>query len=201
MAPSPQPFDDLKLAHDVIWNELREGAAKPRHAFHWTTLCYLDGFTPVPRTIVLRDIDRSAKRFEVHTDARSRKAAVLPRAKHASLSFYEPKKKLQVTVLGRVEILDPRQAETEGAWSKLTLSTKAIYANRIDPGTALLEPENTTVAVDDLTADDLSRARANFRVLHLQADRLEALSLEGNHRRMIYDYGLAGQRRAAWIAP
>ena len=25
MAPSPQPFDDLKLAHDVIWNELREG--------------------------------------------------------------------------------------------------------------------------------------------------------------------------------
>lgn len=201
MSKDPSPFDDLKLAHDVVWNELREGVQKPRHAFHWPTLCYLDGFTPVPRTVVLRDLDRAEKRFEIHTDARSRKASVIPKAKHASLSFFDPRKSLQLTVMGRITMLDPRKTETEGAWEQLNLRTKAIYANRIDPGTAMLEPENTTVEVDDLTEDDLVRAKKNFRVLHLTADRLEVLSLRGNHRRLLFDYGLAGQRRAAWLAP
>ncbi|RPH09968.1 MAG: hypothetical protein CBC49_011150 [Alphaproteobacteria bacterium TMED89] len=201
MSSEPSPFDDLKLGHDVVWNELREGVQKPRHAFHWPTLCYLDGFTPVPRTVVLRNLDRSEKRFEMHTDARSRKAAVIPKAKHASLSFYDPRKSLQVTVMGRIEMLDPRKEETELAWAKLTLATKTIYANTIDPGTAMLEPENTTVPVDEMSTEDLTRARKNFRVLHLTADRLEVLSLKGNHRRLLFDYGLAGQRRAAWLAP
>ena len=201
MSNDPSPFDDLKLAHDVVWNELRDGAQKPRHAFHWPTLCYLDGFTPVPRTVVLRDLERGEKRFEIHTDARSRKAAVIPKAKHASLSFFDPRKSLQLTVMGRIAVLDPRKGETEAAWDKLNLATKAIYANRVDPGTAMLEPENTTVNVDDLTEDDLARAKKNFRVLHLTADRLEVLSLKGNHRRLLFDYGLAGQRRAAWLAP
>ena len=103
--------------------------------------------------------------------------------------------------MGRIEMLDTRKEYTELAWAKLTLATKTIYANTVEPGTAMLEPENTTIAVDDMTADDLSRARKNFRVLHLTADRMEVLSLKGSHRRLLFDYGLAGQRRAAWLAP
>ena len=88
--PSPQPFDDLKLAHDVIWTNCAK--VPPSRAMPSIgRRCAISMASRRCRAQSCCGISTARPSASRCTPTRSRKAAVLPRAKHASLSFYEKK--------------------------------------------------------------------------------------------------------------
>ena len=156
------------------------------------------------RTIVLRDVDPSARLLIAHTDTRSGKVNQLVREPLASLLFYDTsiRVQLQVTVVTEVQTEGP---VADRLWAESDVSSLRGYLAPVAPGT---RSDELTVNLpaefrDELpTRQQLESGRRNFSALIFTVTSIEWLILNrSGNLRALFEYDIAGQVRRSWMAP
>lgn len=190
--PLPDWYDDLAGFEAAAWRLMARGAADRRSPMHTPVLSSIGANgAPRSRVVVLRGVEVAERRLRVHTDARAEKAEQIERDGRANLVFYDKSAKLQVRVDGRAALHRPGSPVADAAWAATRDFGRVTY--RVDP------PAGTPIAAGDAYGhperDD--EGLANFAVIVLEADAVEALFLAARgHRRALFT---RGERQ--WLVP
>ncbi|MGC6503701.1 MAG: pyridoxamine 5'-phosphate oxidase family protein [Parvibaculales bacterium] len=189
--------DDLEATWQTALSFLERAAADRKSALHTPVLATLglDG-TPQTRMVVLRHTDPVAASLIFHTDLRSTKMAELAATPTASLLFYDPKQRIQISVTGPVTELAPDRRDRE--WQSLHAGSKTVYQIEPAPGSILPAPTQAVYA-----PQNNNDGYDHFTAMAMDIGALEWLYLAAaGHRRARFHFE---ENRAApamhWLAP
>lgn len=193
MLPRPDHADQLDACLDAAWTLLTRAVVDRRSAFRTLNLATvaLDG-APVSRTVVLRGVDRDARRISIHTDRRSAKIAELARDPRIAVHGYDPGAKIQLRLAG-VATVHGDDAIADAGWAHSQPMSRACYAIEPAPATPITAPLPAPV--------DTPQGRENFRVVRVEIATLDWLWLAADgHRRARFDW--TGEKwRSSWLVP
>lgn len=179
-------LDSLETLEAALWEELARAAATKGHPWRTPVLATTDGDRPDARTMVLREVDRQARRLRFFTDSRAPKAAQLQRRPEGMLVMWSEPLSWQLRLRVAID-LHTDGLTVSSRWAKLKMTPAAQdYLSPLAPGSPLAgyrTPERTT-------RDFFALGDAQV----LAMDWLE-LGAEG-HRRAVFDD--AGAR---WVQP
>ncbi|MEM6465767.1 MAG: pyridoxamine 5'-phosphate oxidase family protein [Pseudomonadota bacterium] len=133
-------FDSLEGTLEMAWAELLRATQDRKSPFRLPVLATVsaDG-APKARTVVLRSAKRPAS-LVFHTDARSAKVHEITHEPRVALTFWHPKRSLQLRVEG---IAAPLSAsEQREAYNALHPGAQRVYHTEPAPGTPLPEREH-----------------------------------------------------------
>ncbi len=187
----PESLDDV-LAQALAY--LAHGASDP--GSRWRRLSLATTGTdlrPQARTVVLRAFDTRQRLLDVHTDARSAKAAELRRAPFASLHGWDEALRVQLRASGPVSL--HVQDEVAGdSWARLRPESRATYGVMPGPGTVIADP-------DAIAASGDTAAYRVFCVIRLRIEVLEWLHLaQSSHRRARFCWH-GSNLTTMWLVP
>ncbi|MFT7071239.1 pyridoxamine 5'-phosphate oxidase family protein [Patiriisocius sp. Uisw_017] len=120
--------------------ELVNGHSKKRHPFRYFALATNENGKPRQRTVVLRKtlLDLS---LVFYTDSRTQKIRDFQNNSEFSALFYNPKKLLQIRVVGKAELItDKEQIATY--WHTIQESSRKDYTTNRTPGTPIKNPDD-----------------------------------------------------------
>lgn len=180
---TPAHYTDLDAALETAWDILAEGAGNRRVPTHTPTLATIgtDG-APRMRTVVLRGFETASRQVRFHTDRRSGKINELRADPRAGLHVYDPQRKVQLQIDGRVHLhMDDPLANQ--AWQQTQPMSRIVYQVTRAPGTVIDSPLDVTH--DNMPDAGLNDGGSeNFLVATLQVETLEWLFLDARgHRR------------------
>lgn len=188
--------DPLQLAtvEAHVWSLLQQALAEPQSALRIpvVTNVGLDGL-PEARILVLRDVDRKARRLSFYTDKRAPKVRALVHRPEVTWLFYDPATMLQIRATGTITLHhDDEVANT--AWADCPLASRIPYLGAVASGQVVDEPAPAE-HVADLEATE--RGRGHFILARCTVEVLDVLQLHPTgHRRARVRPG-----QAEWIAP
>lgn len=202
---------------DLVWQNLRAGSKSPRHP--WNTGCLITGgsidasrepavdfensaASPTGRMVVVRHVNQSDRRLELHTDVRSGKIRELEHQPAIAWMFWDPATKIQLRLRGKGTLVDD-ESETDAIWQTVSLRSRSAYLSRSEPGmpVATVSPPST----DDRRESEAGseRGRTHFRVVRTTIESVDWLYLrrEG-HVRCGLRYDDSGRCiDANWLVP
>ncbi len=180
--------DSLEATLDEVWARLARGVADARAPARHPVLATQGtrGFAEA-RTVVLRGADRAAARLEIHTDARSAKAAELAAAPGATVHVWDKGARLQMRLRVAVEIVTG--AEADAAWARVPEGARLQYGGAPAPGAEIAAPDAHAPGAE----------RAQFALLACAVREIETLRLGEPHARALFlaEAGWHGR----WLAP
>lgn len=193
--PMEDPSLPAALGDIAPWitKALSRGAADSRSAFHWPTLGTVtpEG-APAMRTVVLRDHAEEERALTFYTDKRSGKVADLSSNPRAVVHAYEPKKKVQLRLTGRVTLHSEDEHWTK-AWHRIRDGRTADFAHAPAPGTSIADHDG----FDPHGAE----AKEHLLVLRFTYQRADYLHLGRDaHRRASVNFGVEPPE-ATWLVP
>jgi pyridoxine/pyridoxamine 5'-phosphate oxidase len=170
---------------EEVWQRLARGVADRRAAARHPVLATVgaEGGGEA-RMLVLRGVDRSGARLELHTDSASGKVADIEAEPRATLLVWDSRARLQIRLRVHVGV---RPGST-GEWQRLPKGAREAYGGT-PPGTALGAPEEADAVPDP----------ARFAILTAQVREIEALWLGTPHRRA--RFRAAEDWQGMWVAP
>ena len=195
----------LTAVLDGCWS-LLEGAVKQRdHGFRTPMVATTSSdFGPNLRTVVLRDVERGARRVRFHTDARSRKFAELLSDPRIAMVFYDAMENTQIRVQATARVHHGDQ-HTRAVWDEVGLYSRRCYLQSGPPGlpwawpTSGLRPELEEHAPSE---EESERGFVNFAVVECTISRMDWLYLShAGHRRATFSWDEAGQLQTSWLVP
>ena len=198
-----QKWDTLDGVLHGIWLMLEQGAARSDDPFHWPVLGTAAGEGCSLRTVILRQVKVSDRILVCHSDARSAKVQEIMNCSQTSWLFYDPKRKIQVRVMGYATLHanDPtaqRQWVDTGITSRLNYCTSQPPGARIDkPSSGLPDFLRTKIP----TLLETERCRKNFMVIAVHIFSIDWLLLKitGN-RRALFEWD-KDRLHATWLVP
>ncbi|MEQ3747024.1 MAG: pyridoxamine 5'-phosphate oxidase family protein [Henriciella sp.] len=171
--------NDLNAIEAETWRTLEAACCGKRTSYTWFTLATVsEEGMPEQRTVVLRDVDRTAWTLTFFTDRRTPKVAEIMTQPNIASLFFDAKAMVQLRFSGKAEVL------TEGDiwqryWDTVSENGKAEYAALKVPG---------TVRPDELTYDT-GLAKQNFAAVKIVCDRLDWLKLaRSGHQRAVFEW-------------
>ncbi|WP_421859983.1 pyridoxamine 5'-phosphate oxidase family protein [Parvibaculum sp.] len=178
-----------------------ENAASPLRKPALSTLA-ADG-APAMRTVILRALEREARRFSFFTDARSHKVAEIAADPRASLLFYDPACDIQARFSGKAAI--HRQGSlADAAWASAAPPSRRAYLAEAAPG-ALSSgpvsglPQDVEGIIPPL--ERLEEGRGHFALLEFIFEEADILVLSrSGHRRARIRFS-ADAARGEWLYP
>lgn len=175
---------DLLSARLQIERELQRAPHDRHHPWRTPVLATVDAQgLPQARTVVLRVVDASARRWRIYTDRRSPKVAELQAHPHAALVLWHPRAHLQLRAQVSVQVWTAGPLVNE-TWQRMRQAPSAgDYLSAQAPGSPLMvgdEPHPTPLATSD-------PADHHLAVIECVSRSWDALWLDR-----------AGHRRAAW---
>jgi pyridoxamine 5'-phosphate oxidase len=189
---------DAQAHSDRVWALAFRGVVDRRSCWHTPTLAtQSETGAPDLRTVVLRGASHADWTMRFHTDVRSGKFAQLKCCPLVAVHVYDPGHKLQVRIFGNAT-LHAEDDIAERAWAATQPMGRVGYAQEYPPG--------ATVNVDRLPRLSIShndaRARNNFAVIVIQAERIDWLSLAAEgHSRAQLERNNCGTVTGHWLAP
>lgn len=195
--------ETLDVVLDDLWSRWIRGKADRRSAFHTPVVCAVDGDTPCPRLMVLRNVDRTASSLRFHTDRRSAKARQFGRGEKVSIIAYDPTARVQVTAWGFAAI-DEAGPDADAAWAASALSSRRCYFADPGPGTPTETPNSglpATLLKRAPTLDESQPGRANFAILVCRIERFEWLRLTACGNRRARFERMADTWEGSWLIP
>ena len=161
-------FEDLK-------GEMKLGYLKKKHSFRYVYLATIADGIPHQRTVVLRDVIKD-KNPIIYTDARSNKVEELKANSNASLIMYNHKKLMQITLTGRMNMIENGDYYDD-CWSRIQGNSQKDFITEKAPGTPIKNPDEV----------DYKDNEHHFMILELVPDQIEYLQLKRpNHIRAIF---------------
>jgi hypothetical protein len=181
---APRPLETAQAIKARIWQEL-ERASRDRHHEWRTPVLASIGLAQQPsaRTVVLREVNRQEKCFEIYSDRRSPKIAELKQHPCALLHFWSKRLHWQLRVAVKVHVLESGP-DVESRWDRLKLTAAARdYLSPYPPGSLMEKPSEPSGAKGIKRIQDQEIAH-NFCVIRagfIEMDWLE-LHAEGHRR-------------------
>lgn len=161
-----------------IFNELKQGAQRNDHPFHFFTLgtVGLDRAARL-RTIVLRDFSEKLV-LTFYTDRRSKKITHIKENKKVCLLFYHPEKRFQLKIDGIAKVHTDEEKQ-KPIWDTMHPNAKLDYLTDLAPGTSIPDPN----AVEYLSHGD------NFCTVEVTPFKIEYLKLQSpRHLRVRFSH-------------
>ena len=146
--------------------------------------------------VILREVERDARRIALHTDERSAKYSQIVRNPAVSLLGWDSEGRLQVRLNGRAS-LHTGDSVAQAAWDELPMASRQLYRGRQLPGTPLAEPlpEQFSQNPDEI-------AFKAFAVIAVVIDRIETLRLtDRGHIRARFEWLGNQPATATWLVP
>jgi 3-hydroxyisobutyrate dehydrogenase len=201
----PDDEPDLAAILENVWYLLDKGVRQRKHGFHLPTVATFDPATgPTCRTVVLRGVDRGARRLRFHTDARSAKVAQIQREPRIGLTFYDVSDETQVRVQARAHV-HFADASAEAAWEATRPFSRRCYLAENAPGAATEAPTSGLPdwAVDATpTAEQSEAGRENFAIVLCDIVSFDWMFLSHRgHRRARFVWDDSGALHWEWAQP
>jgi hypothetical protein len=185
---------DLELTdlHGHVWALLAEGVAKAASPFHTPALATIAERGPDVRTVVLRHADPVTREISCHTDWRSTKRSQIERVSDVCWLFYDPERKIQLRLRGRVSLHRMTDLAQE-RWSQCSLGSRRCYAAPVAPGTPVTEPMPAPQGVEE--------GWEHFTVITSVVDSVDWLYLQAEgHRRALIRWR-DDRWETGWVSP
>lgn len=179
---------DLSELYAQVWVRLVRGVVDRRAPCRHPTLATVtaDG-KPQARTVVLRAADKGAGCLDIHTDLRSAKVAELRTTPCAALHVWDDGARLQLRLEATVSILTG--SDVASMWAGVPVSSRVAYGSQPVPGQPIAQSLGYTKMPNP----------ADFAVLRLTVQTIDALHLGPNHRRARFDR--SADWVGTWLAP
>lgn len=180
-------WNDLGATWNMAWDQWDRGATDRDAAARHPVLATagLAGGAEA-RTVVLRDVDRGARRLTVFTDAASGKVAELAADPKATLLVWDAANGLQMRARLTMRLAGPDLDR----WSRMHGGARAVYGGDPAPGTRIGQPEDWQGMPDP----------ARFMVLEGTLEVLETLHV-GDRQQRRARFAAEDGWRGGWLAP
>jgi pyridoxamine 5'-phosphate oxidase len=185
--------DPIAIEKD-IWSRLAAAAEDPKHPWHWPAIANvsLDG-APAVRTIVLREVDATARTLVFFTDLRSPKVAMIRRDPRVEFCFNDGPANTQLRVSASAEVLIDGD-EVDERWRTVPPPTRAAYAQPTPSGTPIAQWQPKPQVTGEA-------GRENFAVVRCVVTSIDWLKLDpAGHFRIRFTYAGAAMTWT-WLAP
>ena len=188
----------LPAVLDGLWSRIERAQDGRWPAWALPTLVTVaeDG-APRARVLALRGLDRQARRFIFHSDARSDKIRDVATEERVALLFFDRDDAIQARFDGVASVhhADPVAA---AAWRDVSGLRRAACAVEAEPGSPL--DAAIPFAALAVTGED-STAFENFAVVHVEVDAIDWVWLgPGDIRRARFGW-THGHWSSSWIVP
>jgi pyridoxamine 5'-phosphate oxidase len=183
---------DIKAA---VWQELSHATRDKQHAWRSPVLATVGQDGADARTVILREVDASARVLRIYTDDRAAKVAQVMSHPVGTLVMWSPALGWQVRCRARLAV-QPQGLATTSRWALVKLSPAAQdYLSPLPPGAALVDEASGASA---LTASGKRPApQPHFAIIEAQVLSIDWLELKrSGHRRAVFDGG-----GARWVQP
>ena len=191
-------FLGLEHIPQQSWKLLREGVNSVRSALHTPCLATVGEYGPSLRTVVLRYCDEEQRILACHTDIRSAKIREAKADSRASWLFYDPERKLQLRLAGRLSIhVDDDFADSR--WRETTAMGRACYNTASGSGRHVSKPPSAPGRISDEKGARM--ARSQFAVIACKIEFLDWLLLSAKGHRRAQFHWRADNQEASWVTP
>lgn len=183
---------------DAVWSRI--GSALDGRWPAWalpTLVTVAEDGAPRARVLALRGVDRTARSFVFHADARSEKLRDVAADQRVALLFFDRDDAVQARFDGicRVHHADPVAA---AAWRDVSGLRRAACAVQAEPGS----PLDAAQAFGTLdVAAEADAGFTNFAVLVVEADALDWLWLGPQDMRRARFAWIGDHWSSSWIVP
>ncbi|WP_337013698.1 pyridoxamine 5'-phosphate oxidase family protein [Pantoea sp. AS142] len=188
---------DLKTFEAAAWTALEEAATDPQSDLRYLALCTVDGAQrPQARTVVLRRCEDAGRMLTFHTDVRSPKWQEMAVNPQVTVLGYDPQRRLQLRLAGRVKCYAAGSDIAWAAWRELPQHTRQTYVGG-PPGEARATANETAGAAS------AEAGESRFGVVILQVTVLDAYQLQrGENERALFRYSVnGGLQGSEWLNP
>jgi hypothetical protein len=179
-------IDSLALIETQLWQELQQAAQQPGHEWRTMALATIEDEVAQARTVVLREVDSSARELVFFTDARSPKVAQVQARPVGTMLCWSSRISWQLRLRVHMEV-QTSGLKVSSRWARLKLTPAAQdYLSPLPPGSpvaARFEPERAT--------------RSHFAVVSARVLSIDWMELHADgHRRAHF-----GPDGAQWLQP
>jgi hypothetical protein len=179
-------IDSLALIEASVWQELHRAAQQPGHEWRTMALGTVAGEEAQVRSVVLREVDTSARELVFFTDARSPKVAQMGERPIGTLLCWSSRISWQLRLRVALEVATGG-LKVSSRWARLKLTPAAQdYLSPLPPGSPVadrFEPERAS--------------RSHFAVVTARVLSTDWLELHADgHRRAHF-----GPEGARWLQP
>ncbi len=178
-------IESLRLVELSCWQQLERAAAERDHAWRTLTLATTDGEAGLARTVVLREVDASARMLRFYTDVRSAKVAQIAAHPLGTLLAWSAALGWQLRLRCRLAV-DHGGLAAASRWARLRLTPAAQdYLSPLAPGSEIG------------THQAGPAPREHFAVVSAGVEAMDWLELHADgHRRALFD-----ARGPRWVQP
>ncbi|HPF41789.1 MAG TPA: pyridoxamine 5'-phosphate oxidase family protein [Phycisphaerae bacterium] len=182
------------------WSDLEKATGEPNHPCRLGQLATVHAERGVAvRTVVLRRVDRHARRILCFADARSEKIHEIEADPRVAWLSYDSMMRMQIRWSGRANVIFDGDI-VDDCWAKLNETQRDEYACAASPGTVLKEgwdrPGTPPVR---LSAEE---ARRWFCLIEVCVNRLDWLQLNPTgHLRARFKWEPTGTLHSTWVVP
>ncbi len=177
----------------TLKHELHRGALDQKHPFRFLILGTSQNNEIDQRYVVLRKIDEHFD-FYIYTDYRSAKVSQIKTQQKISLLFYHPQKRVQIKLKGEAK-LHHQDDLTSLLWKNIQGEAQKAYNATLPPGKEINHPDEAFDWIKDLSN------QANFCVIKIQINSLEALQLNGLEHLRIRFQKIEDNWEGKWVVP
>jgi pyridoxamine 5'-phosphate oxidase len=179
-------IDSLALIETSVWHELQQAALQPGHEWRTMALATIDGDVAQARSVVLREVNATARELVFYTDARSPKVAQIHAHPRGTLLCWSSRISWQLRLSVTLAV-ESAGLEVSSRWARLKLTPAAQdYLSPLPPGSpvaARFEPERAS--------------RNHFAMVTAQVLSTDWMELHADgHRRAHF-----GPDGAQWLQP
>jgi len=179
-------IDSLSLVETAIWQELQQAALQPGHEWRTMALATIEDEVAQARTVVLREVDSTARELVFFTDARSPKVAQVQARPVGTMLCWSSRISWQLRLRVHLEV-QTSGLKVSSRWARLKLTPAAQdYLSPLPPGSPVaerFEPERAT--------------RSHFAVVTARVLSIDWMELHADgHRRAHF-----GPDGAQWLQP
>ena len=169
---------------DSAIKHIQRGVVDRKSFFRNPVLASTDGQNIFQRIVVMREFNFEKKSIVIFTDSKSQKVGQVLNHPKCNLLFWDPRKKLQISVQSKSHI----KKKNSHYWSKINDRQQKDYT--VNP-----PPKSEIKAHDDYEFSDQNR----FTVIDLTFESMDVLQLsDQGHIRATHDFENNTQ---SWVSP
>ena len=194
---------DLKIIESETWSFLQEAAERSADAFRYITFATVDEVNqPQVRILVLRGVDTLQRVLEFYTDTRSPKWHELTENPSVAALGYDPNRRIQLRLDGKVDLLGPGTPLHIEAWRQLSVWGRNTYSGG-KPGELMEEARSWSMEGGSPSLEHVKKDERNFGVIRFHVRRLDWLILmQPTNRRAIFFYDVVDRPFGmSWVNP
>ena len=187
-----------------IWQDFQEGVENRKHPFHLAQLATSLEHRVFGRTIVLRKVIQSSRQIFCHTDLRSGKVKQLNAHSHATWTFYDVDRQIQIRVSGQ-SVIHHQNEVAKTHWENTGPYARRCYlttqpATKIKENGSGFSPE---ILEEPMTLEKSLPGYKNFAVVSTTVDELDWLLLnrKGHQRAQFYWSESRKAFDGSWVVP